>query len=175
MQNTPAQNNNLIILSVDPGYDRLGVAILKESVEQRGKPTLLFSDCVLIDKKYAHSKRIEMVGQEIAKLIAAWQPTEAAIEELFFSNNQKTAVLVSQALGVIMYESSKSGADIFYYKPVEVKVAVTGYGKSDKTHIIDMVPRLIAMEPKKRHDDEYDAVAIGLTHLACRRVPRKRV
>lgn len=169
------QNNDLIILSVDPGYDRLGVAVLKESAEQRSKPILLFSDCVLIDKKHAHSRRIEMVGKEIAKLISTWQPSEVAIEELFFSKNQTTALLVSQALGVIMYESAKSGADIFYYKPIEVKVAVTGYGKSDKTHIMDMVPRLIAMEPKKRHDDEYDAVAIGLTHLACRRVPRKKV
>lgn len=153
------------VLAIDPGYDRLGVAVLKEIA---GKPILAFSDCVVTDKKNTHDKRLAIVGEEIAKLIKTWTPEAVAIEELFFSKNQKTALLVSQALGVIIYEAARAGVKVFYYKPIEVKVAVTGYGKSDKEHITNMVPRLIKMAAKKRHDDEYDAIAVGLTHLACR-------
>lgn len=163
-------NNNEVVLAIDPGYDRLGVAVIKKSA---GKLSLLFSDCIVTDKKNPHEKRLAVVGSAISKLIETWQPNTIAVEELFFSKNQKTALLVSQAIGVIVYEASKSGAKIFYYKPIQIKVAVTGYGKSDKNHVTNMVGRLIKMDNgwlgKKRHDDEYDAVAIGLTHLAIHR------
>ncbi|MEK7390628.1 MAG: crossover junction endodeoxyribonuclease RuvC [Patescibacteria group bacterium] len=162
--------NDEIVLAIDPGYDRLGVAVIRESA---GKSSLLFSDCVVTDKKNPHEKRLAIVGSEISKLIKTWRPNAVAVEELFFSKNQKTALLVSQALGVIIYEASKSGAKVFYYKPIQVKIAVTGYGKSDKNHVTSMVGRLIEMDnkksDKKRHDDEYDAIAVGLTHIASRR------
>lgn len=171
------KKSDLVILSVDPGYDRLGVAIIKEDRGANGAPngklTLLFSDCIVTDKKNSHEDRLAIVGNGISKLIKEWRPQELAIEELFFSKNQTTALLVSQALGVVIYEAARAGVMVFYYKPIEVKVAVTGYGKSDKTAVTDMVPRLIKIEPKagsaKRLDDEYDAIAVGLTHLACRR------
>jgi crossover junction endodeoxyribonuclease RuvC len=153
------------VLAIDPGYDRLGVAVIKEVA---GKPTLLFSDCTTTDKKLVHEKRLITIGETVAALLAEWKPTALAIEELFFSKNQTTALLVSQALGVIIYEAAKAGVPVTYYKPVEIKVAVTGYGKSDKNQITGMVGRLIKMPAKKRHDDEYDAIAVGLTHLACR-------
>ena len=155
----------LTVLAIDPGYDRLGVAIIKEVA---GKSSLLFSDCIITDKKNTHDKRLAIAGLAIAKLIETWHPQVMAIEELFFSKNQKTALLVSQALGVIIYEASKAGLDVAYYKPVQVKVAVTGYGQSNKDQVTNMVTRLIKMEAKNRHDDEYDAIAVGLTHLACR-------
>lgn len=157
--------NEHTVLAIDPGYDRLGVAVIKEIA---GKPTLLFSDCTTTDKKLAHEKRLITIGETVATLLAEWKPTSLAIEELFFSKNQKTALLVSQALGVIIYEAARAGTPVFYYKPVEIKVAVTGYGKSDKDQVTGMVERLIKMPAKKRHDDEYDAIAVGLTHLACR-------
>jgi len=154
-----------IVLAIDPGYDRLGVAVLRE---ENNKTTLLFSDCIVTDRKNKHEVRLGIVGQTISNLIKEWSPHSLAIEELFFSNNQKTALLVSQALGVIIYEATRSTVDVFYYKPVEIKVAVTGYGRSDKTHVTDMVSRLIHMNKKPKLDDEYDAIAVGLTHLACR-------
>lgn len=162
-------NKDITILSIDPGYDRLGVAVLSEVA---GKSTLLFSDCVQTSKKDVHEKRLETVGAAVAQIIETWKPEAVAIEELFFSKNQTTALLVSQALGVVAYEAARAGLPVFYYKPVEVKVAVTGYGHSDKSHVINMVPKLIKMGPettgKKRLDDEFDAIAVGLTHLACR-------
>lgn len=158
------KNTESIVLAIDPGFDRLGVAILKK--EKKGALTLLYSDCIITDRKNTHEQRLEVVGRTIVELIETWKPTEVAIEELFFSKNVKSALLVSQALGVMMYEISKSNTEIFFYKPVEVKVAVTGYGQSDKTHVMNMVPKLIKMKEKKRHDDEFDAIAVGLTHLA---------
>ena len=164
------KNDELVVLSIDPGYDRLGGAGIKETA---GKSSLLFSNCVVTDRKNSHEKRLGVVGAEVAKLIKEWRPGAIAIEELFFSKNQKTALLVSQALGVIVYEAAKSGVEIFYYTPAQVKVAVTGYGKSDKNQMTNMVSQLIKMDNgglnKKRHDDEYDAIAVGLTHLASRR------
>jgi crossover junction endodeoxyribonuclease RuvC len=159
--------NKNIVLAIDPGYDRLGVAVIQE---EKGKNTLLFSDCVTTDKKLIHAKRLALIGTTISELIQTWQPSAIAIEELFFSKNAKTALLVSQAVGVIIYEAAKNNVKIFLYKPVEVKVAVTGYGASDKTHVLNMVPRLIKMNPRKRHDDEYDAVAVGITHIASHRI-----
>lgn len=163
------QKKDIILLSIDPGYDRLGVAILRE---EAGKSTLLFSDCIQTNKKDVHEKRLHGVGAGVAAIIEKWKPEAVAIEELFFSKNQTTALLVSQALGVVAYEAARANLPVFYYKPVEVKVAVTGYGQSDKSHVISMVPKLIKMAPeiagKKRLDDEFDAIAVGLTHLACR-------
>ncbi len=158
-------NRDIIVLAVDPGYDRLGVAVIKETA---GKSALLFSDCVTTNKKSSHEKRLEVVGQAIAELIHTWQPNILAVEELFFSKNQTTALLVSQALGVIIYEAAKAGLGVVYYMPAHIKIAITGYGKSDKTHVTTMVTRLIKIEKKVAHDDEYDAIAIGLTHLASR-------
>ncbi len=163
------QNKDITILAIDPGYDRLGVAVIREVA---GKSTLIFSDCIVTNRKDSHEKRLQTVGTTVAELIEKWKPAELAIEELFFSKNQTTALLVSQALGVVVYEAARGAVPVFYYKPVEIKVAVTGYGKSDKTHVTDMVSKLIKISPeivgKKRLDDEFDAIAVGLTHLACR-------
>jgi len=158
-------NSEYIVIGIDPGYDRLGVSVIKEIA---GKPTLLFSDCITTGKTLPHEKRLAVVGETISELIKTWKPTGLGIEDLFFSNNQKTALLVSQALGVIVYEAALSKTPVFYYKPIQIKVAVTGYGKSDKEQVTSMVDRLIKLPAKKRHDDEYDAIAVGLTHLACR-------
>lgn len=153
------------VLAVDPGYDRLGLAVMKESSNQT---SLLFSDCVTTNAKLPHEKRLLVAVETIGSLIGTWHPDALAIEELFFSKNQKTALLVSQALGVIVCEAARWGLPVFYYKPNQIKVAVTGHGQSDKAQVTNMVNRLLKLPMKKRHDDEYDAIAVGLTHLACR-------
>lgn len=170
-------NNQPVILSIDPGYDRLGVAVLTQEATGTRKPLLLYSDCIQTDKKQTHARRLVTVGKAIAQIIEDWQPTELALEDLFFSKNQTTGLLVSQAIGVMLYEAAQMNIPVFQYKPVEVKVAVTGYGKSDKEQVTQMLPRLVKIAPKpqktKRLDDEFDAIAIGLTHLACRLHTRK--
>jgi len=151
------------ILSIDPGYERLGIAIL--SVEPR-KTNLLYSDCFKTSAKLPHHKRLAMIGEEIARIIEEWRPDTLATEEIFFNKNIKTVLLVSQALGVVIYEAAQAGLKVFQYSPLEVKIAVSGYGHATKDQVIAMVPKLVSVTKKITHDDEFDAIAIGLTHSA---------
>ncbi|MCX6755818.1 MAG: crossover junction endodeoxyribonuclease RuvC, partial [Candidatus Nomurabacteria bacterium] len=98
-----------------------------------------------------------------------YKPTALAIEKLFFTTNQKTVMGVAEARGVIVYSAIKHGLKIFEYTPPQIKIAVTGYGKSDKSAVMSMVPKLIKIEKIIKSDDELDAIAIGLTCLACER------
>ncbi len=151
------------ILAIDPGYDRLGIAVLEK---QNGKEIALFSACVVTDKKQTASERLAYIGGEIKKAIVVWKPEALATETLFLFSNQKTAFRVAEARGVILYEAARAGLPVFEYTPLQIKIAVTGYGRSDKAQVTDMVKKLVALSHKKRFDDEYDAIAIGLTFLA---------
>jgi crossover junction endodeoxyribonuclease RuvC len=157
----------MIILSIDPGYERLGIAIIEK---ENNKETLLFSECFKTSAKLPHPERLGLIKTEIEKVIDEFSPTDLAIETLFFSSNQKTALLVSEARGAIISTAATKGLEVYEYTPNTIKVAVTGYGKSDKNAIIKMVPQLIKISPEKAteiaHDDEYDAIAVGLTHSA---------
>ncbi len=153
------------IIAIDPGYERLGIAILEKGTRRE---TLVFSECFKTSAKEKHEDRLRSIGEEIGKVIKKYKPEALAIENLFFKTNAKTAMKVSEARGVILYEAAKAGLKITEFTPLQIKVAVTGYGKSDKNQVIQMVERLIAVEPLK-YDDEYDAIACGLTYFATNR------
>ncbi|MFA7216542.1 MAG: crossover junction endodeoxyribonuclease RuvC [Candidatus Paceibacterota bacterium] len=152
------------ILSIDPGYERLGLAILEK--EGKNKEILIYSECFKTDKKLPHHQRLTLIGNKIKEIINKYKPEALATEKLFFSKNQKTALLVSEARGVILYTASNLGLNIFEYTPIDIKIAVTSYGRSEKKQIIDMIKKLIFIDKKSNSDDEFDAIAIGLTHLA---------
>lgn len=151
------------VLAVDPGYDRLGVAVIEK---QSGTEVLLYSSCIETDKKTELSERLFIVGTEFQKLLTLHSPDAVGVETLFFNKNVKTAIGVAQARGIILYLAKKAGCMIYEFGPQEIKIAVTGYGKSDKGAVIDMVKRLVANVPEKALDDEYDAIAVGITTLA---------
>lgn len=151
------------VLSLDPGYDRLGVAVL-ERVDS--KEVLRYSSCILTDKQSALTDRLFHVGKTVRSLLIEYSPDAVAIETLFFNKNIKTAIGVAQARGIIIYLAKEAGCAVYEFGPQEIKVAVTGYGNSDKNAVIDMVKRLIRNAPQKAHDDEYDAIAVGITALA---------
>lgn len=151
------------VLAIDPGYDRIGVAILEK---KDGKEVLIFSDCIETNPKDALADRLHMLGNSVEALIKKYQPTALGIETLFFNKNQKTALGVAQARGIIIYLSKQAGCTLYEFGPQEIKVAVTGYGKSDKKAMIEMVKRLVPGVIDGAHDDEYDAVAVGITCLA---------
>jgi crossover junction endodeoxyribonuclease RuvC len=155
------------LLSIDPGYERLGVAIIEKLSKQ--KEVLVFSECFKTSAKLPHHKRLTLIGDRVREVIKKYKPEVLATEKLFFSGNQKTALLVAEARGVILYAASSSGLEVFEYTPADIKIAVTGYGKSEKRQIIEMVKRLIDVEKSKNSDDEFDAIAIGLTHYAIHR------
>ena len=151
------------VLAIDPGYDRVGVAILEKDTSGE---TLLYSSCIETDKQNDLNERVFTVGSTIEKLIAEHQPSAIAIETIFFNKNIKTAIGVAEARGVIIYLAKRHGCQVFEFGPQEIKVAITGYGKSDKTAVFDMTKRLVKNTPENALDDEYDAIAIGVTCLA---------
>lgn len=154
----------MIILSIDPGYERLGIAVIEKI--PRGKEVLVYSECFKTSAKLPHCERLTLIGNKIKEVVKKYKPEILATEKLFFSKNQKTALLVAEARGVILYSANSLGLPVFEYRPVEIKIAVTGYGRSEKNQIIDMVKKLIKVPNGKNSDDEFDAIAIGLTHFA---------
>jgi len=154
------------ILSVDPGYERLGVAVIEKngSVE-----TLVYSACFQTDKKLPYSDRLLKIGVEVARLIKKFNPDSFASESLFFAKNQKTAMDVAGVRGALFYIAKKHDLPVFEYTPLQIKMAITGYGKSDKKQITEMVTKLIKIDKQIKFDDEYDAIAVGLTCLASER------
>jgi crossover junction endodeoxyribonuclease RuvC len=151
------------VISVDPGYDRIGVAVL-EYVD--GKEKLIHSSCIQTNKSQSLLDRLQDTGLQFSSLLQAHSPDTLGIETLFFNTNQKTVIGVAQARGIIIYLAQIANCKVYEFGPQEIKVAVTGYGKSDKHAVIDMVLRLMPDAPKKALDDEYDAIAVGITCLA---------
>ena len=144
------------ILGIDPGYDRVGIAIVEKNI-------LLHSECFSTSPKDDFHKRLREIGIRIGQIIKEFSPDVMALESLFITKNQKTAMRVADARGVISYEASLKNIKIYEYSPPEIKVAVTGHGASDKSQIIKMIPLLLKIKAKKALDDEYDAIAVALT------------
>mgnify|MGYP001586482557 CR=1 FL=1 len=151
------------IIAIDPGYDRMGVAIMEGNAI---KPTLIYSECVVTNRKDSSEKRLWAIADKLDSLIKKYKPDLMAIESLFFSVNQKTAIGVAEARGIIMMEAGRNKLEVVSLNPNTVKVAVTGYGASNKKAVTDMVKRLVETKENVEHDDEYDAIAIGIATLA---------
>lgn len=151
------------VVAVDPGYDRLGVAVMEHGAQRE---ELLHSTYIETDPQADINERLATLGTAFAELLTTYQPDSLAIETLFFNKNVTTALKVAHARGIVIYLAKQAGLTVYEYGPQEIKVAVTGYGKSDKGAVIDMVRRLLPDAPAKALDDEYDAIAIGITALA---------
>jgi crossover junction endodeoxyribonuclease RuvC len=156
------------IISIDPGFDRAGVAVLGM---EKDTMILLHSECIITNPKDSRDKRLLQIGARVDKIIKEWSPQELAIEKLFFNANTTSAIGVAEARGVIMFQGARAGLTVFEYSPQEVKIAVTGYGKADKEQVESMTRKLVKIPAtdKKRLDDELDAIALGITHLASRK------
>jgi crossover junction endodeoxyribonuclease RuvC len=161
------------ILSIDPGFERVGIAVIEKTFEK--KDLLVYSNCFKTTKKIPLNERIKNIGDEVEKIIKKYKPEALAIEKLYFTTNQKTVMGVAEARGVIIYIATKNGLSVYEYTPPQIKVAVTGYGKASKEMVMSMVPKLIGVSDYIDSDDELDAIAIGLTCLACEKLDFKKV
>jgi crossover junction endodeoxyribonuclease RuvC len=151
------------VIAIDPGYDRLGVAIMEY---RDGSEHLIHSTCIKSDRTASLNDRIHTIGDAFLRVIEEYEPDTLAVETLFFNKNVKTAMGVAEARGALIYIAKSSSCVVYEFSPQQIKSAVTGYGKSDKQGVIDMVRRLVAGAPAKALDDEYDAIAVGITCLA---------
>ncbi len=156
--------NSQRVVSVDPGFDRLGIAVLEKN---KGKEKLIHSECIVTNPKDGREIRLLNIGKRFKEIVKEHKPSSFAVETLFFNQNVTSAIGVAEARGVVIFEAASAGLPLFEYSPQAIKIAVTGYGKANKLQIKSMVERLISLPNKdKVLDDEIDAIAVGITHLA---------
>jgi len=150
-------------LAIDPGFGRCGVAVLERAGSAQA---LLYSDCIETSSSLSFPERLAAVLSECARLVSSYAPEAMALEKLYFSNNQKTAMQVAEVRGALLGLAGTNGIAVFEYTPGEIKSATTGSGRADKQQIAKMIHLLVKIEKPIRLDDEYDAIAVGITHLA---------
>ncbi len=156
--------NSVRVIGIDPGYERLGVAVLEKP--DTGKEFLVFSDCFRTSPKTPQAERLLFLSDSIDRCVEKYKPTVMALATLFFNTNQKTAVRLAEARGVIMSRAAFFGLNILEFSPLQVKQAITGYGRCEKKQLMATIPHIIKVEKKIQYDDEFDAIAVGLTCTA---------
>jgi crossover junction endodeoxyribonuclease RuvC len=152
------------VLAIDPGYDRLGIAVIEGDPS---KPICVWSDTILPPKGLREA-RLAHVFSAVQKAIVDHSPSVLALESLFFTKNQQTGIGVAEARGAVLSAAGLVSLPVLEFSPQQVKLAVTGYGNADKKAILAMVPKLITLIEKKRLDDEFDAIALGIAALSTR-------
>jgi len=155
------------VLAIDPGYGRCGIAVLEKTA--RGE-TLLFSDCIETASKDDFGERLAAVASAVVRALTEHAPDCMALEQLFFAKNQKTAMHVAEVRGALIQIASERDIPVFEYAPAQVKSATTGSGNATKQQVAGMVRHLVRIDKLIKHDDEFDAIALGLTHLASAKV-----
>jgi len=148
------------ILGIDPGYGRAGWSILEK---EKGKLTLLDFGCVETSKGLEHADRLKQVSDDIISVIKKHKPDTLAIEQLFFFKNLTTAIKVAESRGVVLLTASQNHLDIKEYTPLQIKQAITGYGRADKNQIGQMVKTILGLKEIPTPDDAADAVAVAIT------------
>src|SRR3989344_2003405 len=150
------------ILAIDPGYDRLGIAVLEGNAS---RPTFIMSHCIQPEKG-TPEERLAHISKAVAAAISTYAPDALGLETLFFSTNKKTALGVAEARGAVLAAVGARGISVQEFSPGTVKLAVTGYGAADKSAVARMIPKLLTLPAKKRRDDELDAIAVALAGLS---------
>ena len=149
------------ILGIDPGFAITGYSIIDYI---GNKFYLRTSGAIRTEAKTSFPLRLEKINKELAEIIENYNPDAMSIEELFFNNNAKTAINVAQARGVILVTARMHNLDIFEYTPLQVKQAVTGYGRADKIQVQRMVKMILNEEKLPKLDDVTDSMAMAICH-----------
>lgn len=148
------------ILGIDPGYARAGWAILERNNQ---KLSLIKHGCIETVKETEHAERLKILNIELNKIIKKYKPQILAIEDLFFFKNLKTAIKVAEARGVILMTGINNNLKIKEFTPLQIKQALTGYGRADKNQIQQMVKMILKLKQIPKPDDAADAVAVAIT------------
>ncbi|MBU4360664.1 crossover junction endodeoxyribonuclease RuvC [Patescibacteria group bacterium] len=149
----------MTILGIDPGYARAGWAILEKSGQDL---KLIKYGCIETTKETEHAERLKILNYELNKIIKKYKPEILAIEDLFFFKNLKTAIKVAEARGVILMTGINNNLKIKEFTPLQIKQALTGYGRADKNQIQQMVKMILKLKEVPKPDDAADAVAIAI-------------
>jgi crossover junction endodeoxyribonuclease RuvC len=151
----------MLILGLDPGIGRTGWGII---AVDRGEITAQKYGCIETTQKLSLAERLKVLYETLVDILQAEKPDALAIEELFFNTNVTTAMSVGQARGVVFLAAAQKGISLAVYTPLQVKIAVTGYGRADKKQVGSMVKALLKLQNIPKPDDTADALAIAITH-----------
>lgn len=152
------------VLAIDPGYGRAGFAVIDGGVKQH---TLVVSECLETGADEIFEERLHAVGSRVSELIETYGPDCVVIEGLFFAKNKKTALQVAEIRGCCLFVAKQHKLPVYEYTPNQIKSAVVGDGGASKTAILQMLKHFLEIpDSKNRHDDEFDAIAVGVTHLS---------
>ena len=151
----------MIILGIDPGYAIVGYGLVSA---QGGKFKAIDYGAITTKANSNFLSRIEFIFDSLNTIISKNKIDALAIEKLYFRSNQKTAIQVAQARGVALLAAQKARLPVFEYTPLQVKTAVTGYGRADKKQVTEMTKRFLSLKEVPKLDDTADALAIALCH-----------
>lgn len=149
------------ILGIDPGYAIVGWGVLDYNA---GRFTVVEYGAITTEAGTPMPQRLREVFQGLEYIIEKHQPAVMAIEQLFFTTNQKTAIAVAQARGVTLLAAEQGHLGIYEYTPLQVKQSVVGYGKAEKSQVMEMTRRILNLQSLPKPDDTADALAIAICH-----------
>ena len=152
----------MIILGIDPGLATLGYGVIEK--DERGNCRAIDCGVVVTPKEEGLPVRLAMLEEGISKIMDKFSPDEVAMEELFFSKNITTGIAVAHARGVALLTCVKRCGRLYEYTPMQIKQALTGYGKADKKQMQSVVTSLLKLKTVPKPDDAADALAIALCH-----------
>ena len=151
----------MIILGIDPGYGRLGYGVIDYT---NGKYKVIEYGTISTSASSSFPERLMKINEDLNCIISKYNIEAASIEELFFNTNSKTAIMVAEARGVVLYTLEEKKIPIYEYTPLQVKQALVGYGRADKLQIKDMVKRMLKLENMPKLDDTTDALALAICY-----------
>lgn len=149
------------ILGIDPGTAILGFGVIEVT---RGKAVMVDAGVIRTPAKEDDAIRLVTIFEELTDIIASTNPSEMSVEKLFFAQNVTTAMTVAQARGVVLLTGKQAGLTIYEYTPLQIKQALTGYGRAEKHQIQEMVKIMLGLKEIPKPDDCADALAAALTH-----------
>ena len=151
----------MVILGIDPGYAIVGYGLIRAD---GGRFCPLEHGSVETGAGEDFGRRLETIYDGISAVLEKWRPDAVSVEKLYFKNNRTTAIGVAEARGVILLAACRAGARVFEYTPLQVKLAVTGYGQAKKPQVMEMTRRLLCLKEVPRPDDTADALALAVCH-----------
>ena len=149
------------ILGIDPGIATIGFGVIES---EKNTNRLLKCGVISTPAHTSLSSRLEQIYNDMCDLLEIFKPDAVSVEELFFNTNITTGIAVAHGRGVILLACQKAGVQIYEYTPLQVKQAVVGYGRAEKSQVMDMVKRICSLPAPPKPDDAADAVALALCH-----------
>ena len=158
----------MVILGIDPGYAIVGWGVI-DFTANRHRPVAF--GAITTDARMDFNDRLKRIYDETVELLQKSKPDAVSVEKLYFTTNVTTGIQVAQARGVILLAARQAGVPVYEYTPLQVKTAVTGYGKAHKPQVMEMTRRLLHLKEVPKPDDTADALAIAITHTQAAGTP----